>query len=176
MWNLSRTAVPPDVNSRSSVALFMFVLSVSQWPTSAFSFSNASLPFPAAEFGEGMIPTQNSSMARTFPVFLIDHYSFQVFLLTSGNRTTRNSGFTLLTLRIAPNDQTAVSRIQLWRRATSLAARCPKTGPFPREERREDSRRQRWRFPTESQGASNGLAAKHIRSRCRRPILSGAKT
>src|SRR5882672_6883052 len=46
MRNFSITAVPPEVSSRSTVALFMFVLSVSQWPTRAFSFSNASAPPP----------------------------------------------------------------------------------------------------------------------------------
>src|ERR1051325_1713977 len=48
MWNFSRTAVPPDVSSMSSEALFMLVLSVSQWPTRDFSFSNASAPPGAA--------------------------------------------------------------------------------------------------------------------------------
>src|SRR5947207_15911381 len=48
MWNFSSTAVPPEVISRSSVALFMLVLSVSQCPTRDFSFSNASAPPPGA--------------------------------------------------------------------------------------------------------------------------------
>src|SRR6267154_1355477 len=72
MWTFSRTAVPPEVNSRSRVALFMFVLSVSQCPTKDFSFSNASVPPPAAGFGTGMTPMPNTTTVKTFVQPLID--------------------------------------------------------------------------------------------------------
>src|SRR6267143_1682866 len=65
MRNFSITAVPPEVNSRSSVALFMFVLSVSQWPTRTFSFSNASAPPPGrAGVVTGRIATLSTSAKR----------------------------------------------------------------------------------------------------------------
>src|SRR5215470_13443571 len=48
MWNFSSRAVPPDVSSRCSVALPVCALLASQSPTSAFIFSNASAPLPAA--------------------------------------------------------------------------------------------------------------------------------
>src|SRR5882672_8124411 len=90
MWNFSSTAVPPEVNSRSSVALFMLVLSVSQWPTSDFSFSNASAPAPAAGFGTGIIPIVRKSTLRTFAKPLIDRSPFKLRLNRFRNSTTRN--------------------------------------------------------------------------------------
>src|SRR6266436_5863658 len=73
MRNFSITAVPPDVTSRSSVALFMFVLSVSQWPTRAFSFSNASAPPPGrASVITGRIATLSTNAQRIFIKPLID--------------------------------------------------------------------------------------------------------
>src|SRR6267378_3908832 len=73
MRNFSITAVPPEVNSRSSVALFMFVLSVSQWPTRAFSFSNASAPPPGrACVITGRIATLTTTAQRIFIKPLID--------------------------------------------------------------------------------------------------------
>ena len=46
MCGFSRMAMPPEVSSKSSEALFMLVLSVSQWPTKDFSLSKASAPLP----------------------------------------------------------------------------------------------------------------------------------
>src|SRR6266446_1032877 len=73
MRNFSITAVPPEVNSRSSVALFMFVLSVSQWPTRAFSFSNASAPPPGrACVITGRIATLSTNAQSIFNMPFID--------------------------------------------------------------------------------------------------------
>jgi hypothetical protein len=90
MWNFSSTAVPPEVSSRSSVALFMFVLSVSQWPTNDLSFSNASAPLPAAGFGAAMIPMVNTSTLRTFHMPLIRHSPFKYRSHSSRKWTVRN--------------------------------------------------------------------------------------
>src|ERR1700730_17135663 len=49
MRNFSSPAVPPLVSSRSRVALFLFVLSVSQCPTSDFSCSKAAAPLLPAK-------------------------------------------------------------------------------------------------------------------------------
>src|SRR6266478_4688593 len=73
MRKVSITAVPPDVSPRSSVALFMFVLSVSQWPTRAFSFSNASAPPPGrACVITGRIATLSITAQRIFIKPFID--------------------------------------------------------------------------------------------------------
>src|SRR5437660_5649692 len=72
LWNSSSTAVPPEVSSRSSVALFMFVLSVSQWATSDLSFSNASAPLPAAELGMSMMLKLKTSTPTVFVKLFID--------------------------------------------------------------------------------------------------------
>src|SRR6266481_4716741 len=91
MWNFSRTAVPPAVSSRSSEALFMFDLSISQCPTSAFSSSNASFPPPGRAFVvTGIIPALNSSMLRIFAKPFIDRSPFKLFF-----RTTENVGHSL---------------------------------------------------------------------------------
>src|SRR5882724_5536616 len=87
MRNVSITAVPPDVSSRPSVALFMFVLSVSQWPTRAFSFSNASAPPPGrACVISGRIPTLSTNAQTIFNKPFIDRFSSHEFFQLAKNR------------------------------------------------------------------------------------------
>src|SRR5260370_29679556 len=78
MWNFSRTAVPPEVSSRSSVALFMFVLSVSQCPTNDFNFSNASAPPPGPAFVlTAIVPAHKTSTPIILARLLIDCSPFK---------------------------------------------------------------------------------------------------
>src|SRR6266513_2662937 len=70
--------------------LFMFVLSVSQCPTKAFSCSSASVPPPAAGFGTGMTPMPNTRTAKTFVKLLIDRPPVKYCLHPSRKWTTRN--------------------------------------------------------------------------------------
>src|SRR5713226_3524754 len=80
MWNFSSIAVPPEVNSRSSVALCMVVLSVSQCPASDFSFSNASAPPPGAAFDlTAMIPMLNTNTPRILAKPFIDRSPFRKY-------------------------------------------------------------------------------------------------
>src|ERR1700730_699839 len=94
MRNFSITAVPPEVSSRSSVALFMFVLSVSQWPTRAFSFSNASAPPPGRAWViTGRIATLNANAQRIFIKHFIDRSPLVNLSNSQKKQITRNSEF-----------------------------------------------------------------------------------
>src|ERR1700687_3771254 len=87
MRNFSITAVPPGVSSSSSVSLFMFVLSVSQWPTRAFSFSNASAPPPGRAWViTGRIATLNANAQRIFIKPFIDRSPLLNLSNTQKNR------------------------------------------------------------------------------------------
>src|SRR4029077_11938404 len=93
MRNFSITAVPPEVSSRSSVALFMFVLSVSQWPTRAFSFSNASAPPPGrACVITGRIAMLSTNAQRILIKSLIDHSPLMNLPTRKKNRPLETQG------------------------------------------------------------------------------------
>src|SRR5260370_31142030 len=94
-WNFSSTAVPPDVNSTSSVALFMFVLSVSQCPTSALSFSNASAPPPGAAFVvTAIVPMHNTSTPTFLAKPFIDVSPFKKYFRSKKNTLIQISSST----------------------------------------------------------------------------------
>src|SRR5439155_18654190 len=76
MRNFSSTAVPPEVNSRSSVALFMFVLSVSQWPTSDFEFFKRFRPVAGGRISNG----QGAHAENDHPPEFSQSYSLIVLL------------------------------------------------------------------------------------------------
>src|SRR5258708_16170305 len=81
MWNLSRSVVPPEVNSMSSVALCSLAFCSSQCPTSVFKLANASaLPPAAATRREPASPANNATAIRIRAAF------FMAFLLKTNSR------------------------------------------------------------------------------------------
>src|SRR6266705_1254887 len=71
-------AVPPEVSSRSSEALFVLVLSVSQWPTRDFSLSKASTPLLCT----APAPTERKAIARIIKPRAFVHVFIFFSLLT----------------------------------------------------------------------------------------------
>src|SRR5580704_17564669 len=65
---LSITAVPPEVTSRSNVALSVLDFSVSQCPANDFSCSKAAVPFPPAF--AGAIAKANTAVVTAAKIFV----------------------------------------------------------------------------------------------------------